>query len=283
MAHQHSTPTPDLDEGSATALVTLEGLALFCFTSQRGYVGGFLRNPHHAFGLEVRGLGPRPIHVGGDGDITIEVVNPVRSGMHRFEGNSFNRQLPDNNDERDFRWIIDAEGAEMHGIDLDEGNGPLLRRLSVNSGTIYTKGLRDEEFVRVRIDEPGEPCTFYGKFAKVVGIALECRDGQGSGIRIRTEGAGGEDIFLPKSPGARYEIKFKNLRGPHHPHQGSDFLLYYDVMSDPRGIRYDFVQAVGPGDPRGHGDPCLGPVEKFRDGMGLACDNTYLSKTSELS
>jgi hypothetical protein len=30
-------------------------------------------------------------------------------------------------------------------------------------------------------------------------------------------------------------------------------------------------------------NPCQDPVEKFRDGMGLACDNMYLRETSELS
>ncbi|MCA1568457.1 MAG: hypothetical protein LC803_22965 [Acidobacteria bacterium] len=118
---------------------------------------------------------------------------------------------------------------------MDEGHGSLLRKLFIDSATIYTKEVSPREFV-VRTNQAGQPtgpCKFFGKPASKVGALVECRDGEGSGLRIITEGVGGEEIFLPKRSGVRYEITFKNLRP--HQHAGSDFQLYYDVLSDPRG------------------------------------------------
>jgi len=46
MVHHHSTATTELDEANATALITLEGLALFCYTARSEYAGGFLRVDH---------------------------------------------------------------------------------------------------------------------------------------------------------------------------------------------------------------------------------------------
>lgn len=279
MAHHHSKVTHSLDEASATALISMEGLALFCFTEDGEYEGGFLRNGHHQFSLVVKGLGPRPIHVGGDGDIRIEVVNPVEEGMYRFERDPFRRHTYDDNHSNDFRWIIDAEG-EIHGIDLDESHGSILRKLFMDSATIYTAEVSPREFVLIRIDEAGGPCKFFGRPATKIGALVECRDGEGSGLRIITEGTGGEEIFLPQRPGVRYEITFRNLRG--HQHEESDFSMYYDVLSDPRGIKYDFRLARNPGEHGAEGDPCEGSVVKHRDGLGLACDKVYLSETSGL-
>lgn len=285
MAHHHSTPTTELNEGSATALITLEGLVLFCFTEQSGYAGGFLwlDHPHgghsaHEFSITLDGDTRGPLSSLGDGDISIEAVNPVRAGMHRFERDPFNRQTGATNHPNDFRWIIDAECEEMHGIDLQETNGSMLRRLFIDSGTVYAESVGPREFALIRVDKSGERCRFYGRLANRVGIAIECRDAPGSGINIRADDA--PPIFLGRRPGAPHRIHFRNARP--NPHEESDFTLYYEVMSDPRGHKYDFRQAVPPGDPLGHGDPCEGLRKMILDGMGLACDNVYLRDTSEL-
>lgn len=278
MSHEHSEVTRKLDEAHATALVTMEGLALFCFNDARHYEGGFLRlPPHHVFSLTILGLG-KPWPVGGKGDIHIEVVNPAQPGMYRYEKGDFNRQTGAHNDLNDFRWIADIEG-EVHDDVLIKRRGPGLRRLFINSATIYTKKIREEEFVLIRADTTGEPCSFYGRQALVVGATLECADG--GGIRVRTEGAGGEDIWLPKRPGDPYELIFNNgcTTAPHLTH--SDFLLYYEVLSDRRGFKFDLRRAVdfGPLDTR-----CISQTvaPKHVDGLGLACDNGYLRNTSSL-
>ena len=282
MAHRHSTRTHDLDESSATALITLEGLALFCFTEEGGYEGGFLRvdhphgheaHPPHKLSLTIDGE-DYPL---GDGDITIEVVNPVRRGMRRFETGDFDRQTGTDNHPNDFRWIIDAENDEMHGVDLDEANGSKLRRLFLDSGTVYTKSVGEREFVLIRIDRRDERCRFYGRLANLIGVAVACRDEEGSGLNIHVGDR--QHIHLPRRPGEPYLIRFKNVRAPH---DDSDFPLYYEVMSDPGGVKYDFVLAADPDDPRARGNPCEGRVVKHRDGMGLACDNVFLGETSEL-
>ena len=38
--------------------------------------------------------------------------------MRRFEIGEFNRQTGAGNHPKDFRWIIDVEDKEIHGIDL---------------------------------------------------------------------------------------------------------------------------------------------------------------------
>jgi len=81
-----------------------------------------------------------------------------------------------------------------------------------------------------------------------------------------------QPFFLPRVPGQPHRREFKNVRPPH---DESDFLLYYDVLSDPWEHRYDFRKAVKHGD-----EPCEGGRD--RDGMGLACDKVYLRETSDL-
>lgn len=285
MSHEHSTETATLDEANATAIVTIEGLALFCF-NDRWYEGGFLRSqPHHVYSLTIDGIGTsssRPI--GGDGDIHIEVVNPIQPGILRYENGSFDREAGTSNDQKDFRWIADIEGADLHDNVLDKRPGPGLRRVFINAATFYTLEVRDEEFVRIRFDKEGEPCKFYGKHAKIVGATLACRDG--GSVRIRTEGKGGEDIVLPKNSAVCYKINFKNTCPPEYQHdlaKGSDFRLFYKVLSDRRGIKYDLVRAVGPEHPERQ-ERCQSQtlVPKFRDGLGLACDNGFLRDTSSL-
>ena len=279
MSHDDSTVTRTLDEANATALVTMEGLGLFCFNDARQYEGGFLRlPPRHVLKVTITGLDDEPRPVRGNGDIRIEVVNPVREGMFRFEKGDFHRPTHTSSDDRDFRWIADIEG-EVHNQDLIKRRGPGMRRLFINHATVFTKEIRDEVYVLIRITGTGGRCRFYGKQARVVGAALECRDG--GGIRIRSEGAGGEEIWLPKRDGPPYGINFDNDCdiGP-RPTQ-SDFVLFYEVLSDIRGDKFDLRLAADFGPPA---ELCentaFGP--KFIDGMGLACDKGYLRHTSSL-
>ncbi|MCA1568459.1 MAG: hypothetical protein LC803_22975 [Acidobacteria bacterium] len=280
MSQEHSAETERLDEASATALITMEGLDLFCFTERGTYEGGFLNlPPRHVLTLTITGEEePRPPII-VKGDIHIEVVNPVREGMYRYEKGDFNRQTG-SNDPNDFRWIADVEGQEFHDVELHKRPGPGLRRLFIDSATIYTKEVRDEDFVIIRVDTTGVPCRFYGTHARLIGAALE--SGEGGGVRVRIEGPGGGEIWLPKRDGDPYVINFDNDCDDILPNSShSDFLLYYEVLSDPQGIKFDLRLADLSGAPE---NQCTSETfaPKFVDGMGIACDNGYLRHTSSL-
>jgi len=82
----------------------------------------------------------------------------------------------------------------FYPISLQEANGSRLRRLLIDSGTVYAKSVGGKEFVLIRIDDSSQPCKFYGRLANLIGIAIDCREVEGSGLNIHVGGAEGGSL-----------------------------------------------------------------------------------------
>lgn len=292
MAHEHSQATTTLNRTQSTATVTFRGLALFCFSEQSHCEAVFLRHSHHKFDLTVIKVGPDGSETSLDHqldtsrDIKISVLNPVISGVHRYEPGEFNRKA-NIGDEQDFRWVVDVEGIELHDVDLTQqvpGSDTQVRglsRLRLSDVTLYTKAPSADPYARIRDDAQHEPPTFFGRIAEVIGADIAC--GDGGGVFLMNEGIEESKMWLPKEGGVKYEIDISNgCSGASSPGDASDFVLYYDVMSDHRGIRYDFEIAVSRGDPRASELTLDESGGWFRDGPRIVCDPAYLGRTSTL-
>ena len=297
MAHTHSEVTDQLDEGASTATISMRGLGLFCFNEQGAFEGGFVRLPSHKYMIEIMQSGagssrPRLRITDLEGDIDIQVINPARAAAHRFERATFDRTV-DANDPRDFRWILDIEGPEMHAEEVSPSGqmqgegGKRLSRLNIDAGTFYTKKVSVETYARVRTDDETAAPQFLGSIAEEIGVEIECADDEGSGILITINNGSKTEMFLPKLSDVKYELRFSN-DCPAPPvgekPDATDFRVFYDIISDSSGKEFDLALAVDPNDPRAaDGVPLDDAATKFRDGYGLVCDQVYMGKTSSLS
>ena len=302
MAHTHSEVTDQLDEGASTATILMRGLGLFCFNEQGAFEGGFVRLPSHKYMIEVKQSGaelssPSLRITDLEGDIDIRVVNPARAGAHRFERGTFDRTA-DTSDPRDFRWILDIEGPEMHAEEVapsgrmqGEG-GKRLSRLNISDGTFYTKKKSLETYARVRTDDETAAPQFLGRIADKIGVEIECADdddedsSERTGILITINNGAKTEIFLPKQSGVKYDLTFSNdcPEPVGEKPDSTDFRVFYDIIRDSTGKEFDLALAVDPDDPKAaDGVPLDEAATKFRDGYGLVCDQVYMGKTSSLS
>lgn len=296
MAYTDSEVTDLLDEGASTATISMRGLGLFCFNEQGAFESGFVRQSSHKYMIEIMQSGagssrPRLRIVDLEGDVNIEVINPARAVAHRFETGSFERAGEANN-ARDFRWILDLEGAEMHDRQIEpkgrmpQASGKRLNRLTINAGTFYTKQVSVAEYARVRTDDQNAPPQFLGSIAEEIGAEIECTDDDGSGLLITINNGAQMQVFLPKLSDVKYEINFNNdCPAPTgSAPDSSDFRLFYNIIRDSGGREFDLALAVDPHDPRAAtGVPLDEEATKFRDGYGLVCDKVHLGRTSSLS
>jgi hypothetical protein len=284
----HSTSTTDLNTHDPTAIITLQGLGLGCF-GPSGYVNGFVHDPEHRYMLAIKESGPgarrllrAPQRV--NGNLRIEVENPVREGIFRYEKGEFSRPNG-STDERHFRWILDLEGERMHErqLSLRRLNTPGTRpiyRVSIPHATFYTKRLGSTVYTRIDHDKADrDPGLLLGRIAQEVGAAIECKPGDGSGVRIVF--AKGDPLFLPRVEGLKYEIILYNLRPDHLTHQMSDFPLFYKVLRDPGGRQFNLAHVQ----PNLASPPNLKVFDNLyrpRGCCGAACDNGILSRTTSL-
>src|SRR6185503_15622568 len=147
MAHEHSKPTEQLNSLTATAILRYSGLALFYFIPKGEFIAQILRRPDHTFRFRVTKSEPNGsayVDLDGldiDGNLHVEVVNPVKSGFLRFEKGDF-QVGGKKNDKNDFRWIVDMEGSRLHGRGLQKlrpASGARqirLQELGVSAGTL---------------------------------------------------------------------------------------------------------------------------------------------------
>ena len=290
----HSIATTDLNTAKATAVFSLRGLGVACFGAD-GYESGFVPNTDHRYMLQIRELGPganeatlvrpwTPI----TGDIRVEVINPVREGVFRYDDGRFTRPYG-STDERHFRWILNIEGGEMHGRKLNlrpvtSQGVRRLKRVVIPHATFFTKSLADYVYARVDAkNHAKERGDVLGRVAQEIGAAIECKPTAGSGIRLNFEG--GRPLDLPWKEGLKYEINLHNLRRDYETHQSSDFPLYYTVLADPEGRQYNIAHVEAFFDKRRvpPGSKALGGNLYRRGCCGLACDKVFLGTSTSLS
>lgn len=106
-------------------------------------------------------------------DWAIEATHPLQESATKFEVGEFDRKTHPY--ARDFRWIADLEGDDLHnrnlGTEIDTGNIPMVLR--VPNGEFYTR-LLSKPLMRKNVRPAGAP-VFYGMAAETTGcdIAFE--------------------------------------------------------------------------------------------------------------
>lgn len=149
--------------------------------------------------------------------------DPARPGVDIYTGPSESFDRKTNEDERDFRWIMDLEGQDFYKRDLSEEvqTSKLMPLIHVPQGQFYTR-LKSPFLLRQEGDGGLED---FGAVAAVVGCDIEVNGG-GAELRI----AGGPTVFTFRNePNTIYE--FTNTPpdvrssvgtvAPHH-HAGHD-------------------------------------------------------------
>lgn len=276
-----------LESDNALATITFGGLLVFRFNRHKYVELDFLSCKNHSLSLKIwirlPGVPPLPIKhsISCHKEIRIEAVNPVSAGCSPYFGTDPFCRRDAQGDVNDIRWIFDLEGPELHKKRLDTlpstpgSTAKLFPRVLLTSGTLYAKDLPDDQFMRERYSDKKYP-VFLGKAADIIGVDITCEDEGNSSVVINNPGFPGSLLKLPKFGRVRYLVEFDNRcaigRNKH-----SDFTLYYKVLRDPGGQKFDLRRCVPDGAPGATGLPFPGSGLFAPDDRPQKCSGVALS------
>ncbi|MEW6207534.1 MAG: hypothetical protein AB1631_04150 [Acidobacteriota bacterium] len=156
-----------------------------------------------------------------DSDFSLSVENVAQSGIQVFQADTepFNR-LDDENDPRDFRWVIDLEELLRKPLQVDETKlGPIV---TMDNGLFYTFGRSPGE---VKIKRPGARLRRFGRYGLDIGANIYFDQPDSRAVFKN----GDEEILsVDATQGSRFEIVFDC--NCHTDTQESDFPLVYEVV-----------------------------------------------------
>jgi hypothetical protein len=214
-----------------------------------------------------------PQQLGSVRDWEIEVSNPTQPIATRFrQGENFNRiHHPF---AKDFRWLVDLEGADLHARDLtaELDTDKLLMVLRVRHGLFYTHQL-SRRLNRRNAQAPPQPREF-GRAAEVVGCKIGFEIGSlnlmAGTNHIFTFDQGDEDGVIYEISNAPPDV----LPDRTYEDSPGHFAMYYThLFRNPRlrGSPNDEFQLIPIGDdPMPSPDPALcGAVVLGERGGGL--------------
>jgi hypothetical protein len=239
--------------------LVFRGLFLIAFEKEKRYCQfGVIQAERHCLKIAIKTSGSSlpdapefSCKIPGE-NIHFEVTSRA-SGVDTYEPGPFQRNR--RHDRRDFRWLLDFEGRELHNRQLPVKGGSLKRSVFVYNGLFYT---RDTEEVIIR--RPSHHAT---GTADVEGLlpqthsALICKS-IGCDIYL----TGQEEFLFKYGPEANYSIRLKKEQGisyeisvtnlcpgdvEHEPPDGSDFALYYDTLDVPENEQFRVSPSPGPG------------------------------------
>lgn len=179
-----------------------------------------------------------------------------------------------NSDEysRDFRWVIDLEGARFHGKKLEIVPGVIRRKIHISNGILYT-----EQWARRKVKTAYQAAaTFAGLKAdnryyyvtRQLGIAIDTIEENQTLNITYGEARSPQTLSLAKpDESIYYEILVSNncqVKDPAKKNRQTDFQNYYNVLNVPIAERLELGLIGGQGTDR------------------LPCDLIYLGGTSEL-
>jgi hypothetical protein len=189
----------------------------------------------------------------------IDVISPIAPGFTtpeqlRREGHQFHGPSG-RGDEHDFRWVVDLEGSDFHDRRLEirqltDGRRSVLQpKIFISDGVLYAETRTDEQIVRV---SEGVRERVIGRVAFKVGADLFPGDGGKVELRNRNDLQRQRAIVLDRGPYTRHHITIENICQEHGDHDGSDFNLLYNAVSDPDGRQFELRRVVENG---GRGEP----------------------------
>jgi len=213
-------------------------------------------------------------------------ITHCERGTSTYMRRGFDR-LDDIGDEDDFRWVPDLEGPEFHNRKLRIKRRSILQpTIFLSDGILYTRQKTDERFARISLNGKPSPVPL-GKFAHGLSADIMGLDGGELVLGNRSEGESPERsarclIRLPQSDYVKYLITIENecLLGDET--DGTDFRLFYEVVKDPDGQRFDLRRIVETGCYAEPEDPIEGRNDFSLDGFPEKCMVGFLGKTDTL-
>jgi hypothetical protein len=223
-----------LPHNTATAKVTIDGLAICCFTHRRQlWEVGYLRHNHHNHRLilDIDGDPNTPIEFRPDRGIVIRIetlrgISPYRQFPDGFFDQltiADRKQPPANLDAAEnFRWAINLEDP----LDIGHGRGQLVRlpfsvtRAFIHDAVFYTQALPTKNLFRLFVPEDGATMSqqeldrhLFGKTNNVIGADITCAADGAVNVVIE-DGHGHSQTIgpLPHRPGNPWQISLTNMR-----------------------------------------------------------------------
>jgi len=210
---------------------------------------------------------------------------PCGRGVSTFTRRDFDR-LEDTGDPEDFRWILDLEGPEFHNRKVKLRDTFKLKPvILISDGILYNRLKTDEVFARVSLN--GEPSPVpLGKLGYGMNADITYPEGSRVVLTNCLE-TGSPDkrngrTTLPVDGCSRYLITIENSCESPNDAVGTDFRLFYDVLKDPTGTRFDLRRIVETGHcvPE---EPLLDLEDFSLDGSPEICDGVFLGRTQTLT
>jgi hypothetical protein len=221
-------------ESSATALVRVRGIGIFCFNpnKKQGEMALIRDNRHtltirvakpvfndnsdkdtvnYATVIEYQHIDPINVCIEIEG-----VGNSVVDGYEVYKKGEFNRLNPSESDEHDFRWLVNLEGEELHEKlltkqeSLKNGSRSPVSKLFIKNGLFYARTINKNLFFeKLKKDANNNVIekNDFGYVAETVAAKIES-DFVSFKIRIGAE----EHIHIfPRISGSPYKIEISNM------------------------------------------------------------------------
>src|SRR5262245_19775577 len=188
-----------------------------------------------------------------DGDTHLEVTGRA-SGVDTYEPGPFERNS--RHDRRDFRWVLDFEGRELHNHQLSVRDGAINRSVFVYNGLFYT--LDTEEVIIRRpikhvagtVDDVSLIPQFQtGPMCKSLGCDIYLSDREEFLFKYGPDA--NYSMRLKKEHCLSYKISVTNLCDDDvepPPPDSSDFALYYDVLEVQKDEQFKVLSAISAAD-----------------------------------
>jgi len=198
--------------------------------------------------------------LGPERDWEIEVSNPSQPNVTRFrQGEDFDRRRHPS--ARDFRWLTDLEGRDLHNRDLTDeiDTSKLLMVLRVHHGEFYTHQL-SRPLSRKNATAPPDQRKF-GRATEVVGCKIDFEIGslilKAGDARILTFEEGDKDGVIYEFSNAPPDVP------PTEPYESGEghFAMYYTHLfktpRPPNAPQDEFRLIPDGNDPTPSPDPAL--------------------------
>jgi hypothetical protein len=233
-----------------------------------------------------------------DEDLSINLIYPdeedssqCKLGVSTYTRRGFDR-LDDTGDDEDFRWVPDLEGAEFHNAKLTIVKEHRLQpTIFISDGILYTRQKTDELFARTAAGDE-RAGRLLGKVGN--GISADINRVKGGSVVLSNRSAHGSpeysdscSVVLEERECVQYLITIENhCQSPYgfpDESEGTDFRLFYEVLKDPAGKRFDLRRIVETGHAESAKGTLKGREDFVLDGWPESCLGGYLSQTQSLT
>jgi len=238
--------------------LVFNGLFLIAFEKDRKFCQlSVIQAERHCLKIKIE---TRAASLRDDPELSINVPNENihfevtrrASGVDTYEPGPFERNL--RHDRRDFRWVLDFEGRELHNNQLPVREGAIKRSVFVYNGLFYTLDTqeviirRPMQHVAGRVDDVSLIPQFQtGLMCKSLGCDIYLSDREEFLFKYGPDA--NYSMRLKKEHCLSYKISVTNLcddDGEPPPPGSSDFALYYEVLDVPEGQQFDVLSVPDP-------------------------------------